>query len=666
MEEKDLQKENLEETQADTAGETETEPDSKPAQESEVELPEKEEEPDKPVEESQEESPSVEPKEGSVEVSEPEKEKSANSQPAELAEEEPQTREAIVERLDQLAHEEAERLLNLRNEIEKLENSFQALVEQQQAEERKAFRKELEEGKIDNPTAVYEYQRDELDHRFTELLNLIGDKVEKLREEQKAKRQAIRQEKQDILGELKKLIEEEDRIGKAFQRFEEIRARWRELGEASSGDHGELQREYGQLLDQFFYNIQIYKDLRDLDLQKNQEQKEDVIRRISNLKDEQSVHQVELLIRALQDEWNEIGPTFQHAWENLKDRYWAEVKAVYDRIKVHYAEVRKQHEENKRTKELLIEKIKEENSKEFKTAKAWNKATETVIATQGAWKHVGYIKKDQNEKLWEEFRSECDTFFDNKSSFYEKLKKEQDKHKDRKSKLVEQAKALKDSKDWRQTAEQLKKMQRQWKEIPPARQKDERQLWQDFRSACDHFFDARKAYFDSLEDRMEEGKKISEDLLKKAQDWKAGKDAKASMEELSGMIRDWYAVEFKPKETIKKLNQDFQSTVDKHLASLDVDEIEKAMLRYKSKIEGLSTSDRASNLLKRELEKIKNDISTKKDELIQYETNLDFFGESKGVEALRKEVEHKMDQIRHQLERLKEYKQVVDAKLREL
>jgi hypothetical protein len=580
--------------------------------------------------------------------------------------EDPVSKEAIIAHLDQFAHLEPDELVKNQGEVESLEEKFQSVVEKQQAEEKRVFRKELEEGKIDNPTAVYEYKKDEFDHRFAELLNLISDKVEKRKAEDKAHRESIRQERQDLLVELKKLIDEEDRIGKAFQRFEQIRTRWRELSEASTRDHGELQREYGQLLDQFFYNIQIYKDLRDLDLQKNQEQKEDVIRRISNLKEEQSIHQIELLIRALQDEWNEIGPTFQHAWEDLKNRYWSEVKEVYDRVRDHYAEVRKQHEENKRAKELLIEKVEEQNKKELNSAKAWNKATDTVIATQGAWKRVGYIKKDENEKLWETFRSACDQFFDKKSEYFERLKKEQDKYKNRKQQLVDKAVALKESKDWRHTAEQLKNLQKQWKEIPPARQKDERQLWQEFRAACDHFFESRKAYFDSLDDRLEEGKRASEELLQKAKDWKPAGDAKAAMEELGDFIKEWYAIEFKPKETTKKLNQDFQSTVDKHLAELNIDEIEKALLRYKSKIEGLSNSDRAKDLLKKELDRIRADIDKKKDELIQYENNLDFFGESKGVEALRKEVEHKMDQIRHQVERLKEYRKVVENKVREI
>lgn len=571
----------------------------------------------------------------------------------------PETKEELVSKIEEIHKQEDSALLSMLNEVEELESRFQAIVEGIQEKEKAAFREQLEAGKIDNPTAVYEYQKEDTDHRFTELLNLIQDRVEARKKAEKEERERIRTEKEGLLQELRKLIDEEDRIGKAFQRFEEIRAKWKELSEASSSGHRDLQQEYGQLLDKFFYNIKIYKDLRELDLQKNQEMKEDVIRRIQALEKENSIHQVELLIRALQDEWNETGPTFDHVWEDLKNRYWTAVKTVYDKIREHYDEVRKQHEENRKLKELLIEKVQSIVNTERSSVKSWNKATDTVIDIQGAWKRIGFIRRNENEKLWEEFRSTCDAFFEKKSKFFESLRSEQSKHKERKEKLLEKAVELKDSTDWKNTADQLKRLQKQWKETPSAHQKDERRLWQEFRAACDHFFESRKAFFDSIGDRVKEAENQCNQLIGDVKEFTKGDDLKADLQRVEDLLVNWYAIEFKPKEKVKELNQSFQTEVDKLLSALETSKHDIAELRYRAKVKGFGQTDRASDLLKKELERIKNDIQTKKDEIIQYQNNLDFFGQSKGVEKLRAEVEKNIEKLKSQLEKLQGFKSIV-------
>ena len=610
----------------------------------------------------------------SEEKAEEEKAPEPQAEPEEKAEpevkEEPKkelkTKAELLAALEEISKAEDADLAGKKDELAQIKNKFNQLTQIQMNAEKAEFLKKLEEGEIENPTEVYEYQKTDEDHRFAERLNIFTDRVQKIQEEEKEKREAVKKEKQNLLEELQKLIEEEDRIGQAFKRFEEIRTRWKELNEQSTEHDRDMQRSYGQLLDQFFYNIKIYKDLRDLDLQKNQEAKEEVIARIEKLGEEQSIHKVENTLRMLQDDWNETGPTYDHAWEEIKNKYWSLVRAVYDRIKKHYDDVRAQHEENRLAKEELINKVKEVNSREKNSVKSWSKTTDKVKETQAAWKKIGYIGKEQNEKLWEEFRAQCDEFFGQKSKYFESLKEGQDKNRVKKQELVDKAVLLQDSKDWKQTAEQLKKLQNRWKQIPPARQKDERQLWSDFRAACDHFFNSRKQYFSSLDDRKAGGKKACEDLIKKANDWKASGDVNADLDQISQLIVDWYAIEFKPKDKAKDLNKEFQTVMDKHLNAIDADESQKGILRYKAKIQGLSASDRAEMLLKRELDRLNDDIRTKDDEVVQYQNNLEFFGNSKGVESLRAEVEQKIERIKNQSAKQKEYKKVVREQLQAL
>ena len=63
---------------------------------------------------------------------------------------------------------------------------------------------------------------------------------------------------------------------------------------------------------------------------------------------------------------------------------------------------------------------------------------------------------------------------------------------DRKIALCERAEALKDSTDWRATADELSRMQKEWKTIGAVAKKYSDQVWHRFLAACDYFFEQKK------------------------------------------------------------------------------------------------------------------------------------------------------------------------------
>ena len=53
----------------------------------------------------------------------------------------------------------------------------------------------------------------------------------------------------------------------------------------------------------------------------------------------------------------------------------------------------------------------------------------------------------------------------------------------------EKAESLKDSTDWKTTADILTKLQKEWKEVGPISKKHSEAIWKRFVSACDYFFE---------------------------------------------------------------------------------------------------------------------------------------------------------------------------------
>ena len=68
---------------------------------------------------------------------------------------------------------------------------------------------------------------------------------------------------------------------------------------------------------------------------------------------------------------------------------------------------------------------------------------------------------------------------------------------------MEKAEALKDSQQWKETAEALIRLQKEWKELAAAPRKQSEQLWLRFKAACDAFFEARKANWEETRQQRE-------------------------------------------------------------------------------------------------------------------------------------------------------------------
>lgn len=63
---------------------------------------------------------------------------------------------------------------------------------------------------------------------------------------------------------------------------------------------------------------------------------------------------------------------------------------------------------------------------------------------------------------------------------------------EKKTTLCERAEALKESNDWKKTADELVALQKEWKTVGPVEKKHSDAVWQRFQAACDYFFDRRK------------------------------------------------------------------------------------------------------------------------------------------------------------------------------
>lgn len=476
--------------------------------------------------------------------------------------------------------------------------------------------------------------------------------LKKSREQKEAENLAVAK---DLLSELRNLIQNEENIGKAYAKIGAIHTKWKELGGVANEKYHDLQNEYSKLNEQFFYNIKIYKEIKEHDLKKNYSLKNQIVHKLDALLEEKHIKKVEKELKLLRNDWDEIGATYQDKWEEIKDRYWEKVRTLYDKISAHYEKEKEQRAENLEKKKALIEKIKPIATGEYNIHKAWSKSTEEIKSIQKEWKAAGEAPRKEERALWKEFRTLCDDYFERKSEFYAGRNEEFEQHKEKKEAIIKKANDLKDSEDWKKTTSDIINLQKDWKKIGNAGPKYENRLWKQFRKACDHFFTKKDEFFKQLDKNKEENLKAKKALIEKIKGYTPKKDEKeASLKKLEEFTNAFNEIGPLPGKEEKNILKEFNELMSKYYNDMGVQQEKKEKILLKAKVDTLKQHHNSDRLIQQEQQKIRKEMAKLKSEINQYENNMGFFGNSKGAEKLLEEVKGKIDKNKEKVNQLKE------------
>jgi hypothetical protein len=122
----------------------------------------------------------------------------------------------------------------------------------------------------------------------------------------------------------------------------------------------------------------------------------------------------------------------------------------------------------------------------------WVKTAEAMKGLQAEWKGIGPVTRGNEKAVWERFRAACDRFFTRRQDDLKQRKQDWTENLKRKEALVAEAKQLSESTEWEQAASRIKKLQAEWKTIGPVKKSKSDAIWNEFRGACDLFFERFK------------------------------------------------------------------------------------------------------------------------------------------------------------------------------
>ena len=239
-----------------------------------------------------------------------------------------------------------------------------------------------------------------------------------------AEKEANLKVKQAIIEELKELVNSDETLNHTFNKFRELQQRWKDTGIVPQQHVKDLWETYNLHVENFYSFIKINKELRDLDLKKNYEQKVALCEQAEALILEPSVVEAFRKLQKLHDEWRETGPVANEYKEALWERFKAASSRINKQHQEHFETLKGEQVKNLELKTGLCVATEELSSQPLTTRKEWNRASDRLLEIQKTWKTIGFAPKKDNNRIYERFRTACDRFFEAKRQFYAGVKAE--------------------------------------------------------------------------------------------------------------------------------------------------------------------------------------------------------------------------------------------------
>lgn len=474
--------------------------------------------------------------------------------------------------------------------------------------------------------------------------------------DQQKNREANLKAKQAILEELKALV---DHTGSAHstEKAKELQKRWKEIGPVPKDDSEQLYQSYHALLDRFYDNVSLEREMKELDRRRNLEQKNLLCEKAEQLTQAENVNEALEQLTKLHDEYRNIGPVPKEEKEKLWDRFKKASDIIYERKRAYAEEFKKQLKDNMAAKQEYCSKVEEFAAYTSDRIKDWNVKTKELLDLQAEWEKIGPLPKEVAKSINKQFWTGFKQFFANKNKFFEAIEAQRSTNLAAKVAICEQAEALKDSTEWDATTEAFKKLQEEWKEVGPVPESQREKLYERFKAACDHFFERRRNRKASADKEFDDNyaKKLAlcrelEALAKdKVQDVAKAEDIKAR----------YMAIGFVPRNKMNDIQDHFVQASDKFFDQLSLKDEERELQRLKFQSETFKGSggsggaqggrgglDKKEGALRKKIQTLENDIAL-------WQNNLEFFANSKMADALRSEFNVKIEEAQQKIKALK-------------
>ena len=508
-------------------------------------------------------------------------------------------------------------------------------------------------------------EHDEFETKIKSVLETYRNKKSDFNRIQESEKQANLKKKHEIIEQIKDLVNREEAINKTFQEFRNLQNEWHSTGIVPQSALKDLWESYHHSVEIFYDYIKINRELRDLDLKKNLEAKITLCEKAEELLLEPNAVTAFKLLQEYHDQWREIGPVPHENKNDIWERFREATSMINKRHHEFFEKQKDEQRKNLDAKTALCEKVEEIATSEILTFADFKEKSDAIIECQKLWRTLGFAPKKHNNKIYQRFRAACDMFFEKKRAFFAENKETQMRNLQLKTELCLKAESLQESTDWKDTSEMLIRLQKEWKEIGPVPRKYSDKIWKRFRKACDTFFTRKSEFVAGRDTSYEDNLKAKIEILEEIEAFDPGEDLKAGFEKLKDIQKRWTEIGYVPIDRKDEIAHRYKEALNKQFDKLKLDDEDKNILRYRSKIDSARSNPRTARKVRAEREKFYSKIKQLESDIVLWENNIGFFAKSENADHMIREVEEKIADAKKNIKILEEKVRLIDSSLEE-
>jgi hypothetical protein len=509
---------------------------------------------------------------------------------------------------------------SFRSQAEDIKKAFESADADTKKEAQEKF-KEENPPSDDAVAPQFEY-KNQLASEFYDLHSLYRKQKGQFQRDKRKQQEVNLEKRREIIEGIKQLINQEENIGTTFKKFHSLQDEWKATGNIPHDAYNITWEDYRLATQNFYDYIDLSKELRDKDFERNLEFRKKIIARAIELGNEENIHKALRELQELHRMWKEdSGPVAKEERDPIWDEFSAATKVIHDKRQAYYDERDKMSAHYQLVKENIVAEISKITAKGAKNHREWQDRLEEINVLRELFTSTGPAPKAVNNELWNQFRARTREFNKVKNDFYKGLKKEQQDNLDAKMKLIAIAEAHQDNENFAEGLQIMKRIQAEWKQIGHVPRKDSDKIWKRFQKACNGFFEKKTAQKkdDSKEevDNFEAKMKVY-DALKEM----IPQDDKASMlAEVEKHMAAWASIGRVPYSK-RMIQEKFEKLLQAKLKAAGLSAVDAEMLKYQNKLASLKSGDDQD--FKNERFYLKKRRDEIQDEVRQLENNLQF------------------------------------------
>jgi hypothetical protein len=302
-----------------------------------------------------------------------------------------------------------------------------------------------------------------------------------------AKKDLIRQNLQEVIDQTTELLKSDNSFD-LTKRSKALNHKLSDAVKAAKGDFSELVEEAQNGLAKAQETIVVLEEKEKAQSIELRASYEAILTEISSFENQSK--EMTKKVKELQVQWKNLAKLPVKELDALTAKFRKKCDLYFDKVKGAIEEREWNHFANLAAKEKLIIDTEALSAIEDPVELA-----KGIKDKQTQWKSIGPVPKEKSDEIWEKFKLVSDTLYERCKVYYAAQDVEREKNSKVKEELCEKAESFSESTDWKETAEELKGLQKSWKEVGPAPRKLDKQLWERFRAGCDSFFNRRSEFF---------------------------------------------------------------------------------------------------------------------------------------------------------------------------